>query len=96
MLRCTCIILLTKIGSSIKCQNNKTDFWKGTMTRDGSSMNVSFEFKFAGKEQTGYFNASSQKAKGIPLDSVTQTKDSVFFQLMSDPILALKPAHFFQ
>jgi len=88
--KCCCLVLFITICDSVKSQDKKMDFWKGTMIRDSSSMEVSFEFEFYGKESMGYFNAPSQKASGIPLDSVSQTKDSISFQLMSDPVTYFK------
>jgi pimeloyl-ACP methyl ester carboxylesterase len=60
------------------------------MVRDSSAMKVSFEFKMQNKKLLGFFNSSSQKASGIPLDSIRINNDSLFFQLMSDPITDFK------
>ena len=60
------------------------------MVRDSSAMNVSFEFKMQNKKLLGFFNSSLQKASGIPLDSIRINNDSLFFQLMSDPITDFK------
>ena len=60
------------------------------MVRDSSAMNVSFEFKMQNKKLLGFFNSSLQKASGIPLDSIRINNDSLFFQLMSDPVTDFK------
>jgi uncharacterized protein len=66
-------------------QYSKISYWKGTMIRENSTMNVSFEFNSFTNKTEGYFTSPTQKASGIPLDSVVSRNDSLYFQLMSDP-----------
>ena len=49
-------------------------------------MNVTFEFKEQNKKIVGFFNSASQKASGVPLDSIVSLKDTLRFKLMSDPV----------
>ncbi|RDC58215.1 hypothetical protein DU508_04540 [Pedobacter chinensis] len=66
----------------------KQKFWilDGTMNREGSIMNIAVEFKMQATKTVVFFNSPSQKASGIPLDSMVVINDSVQFQLMSEPI----------
>jgi len=84
------ILLFTLNGKVAVCQSNCAGYWTGIMVRDSSAMKVSFEFKMQNKKLLGFFNSSSQKASGIPLDSIRINNDSLFFQLMSDPITDFK------
>jgi hypothetical protein len=65
-------------------------YWTGSMSRDNSLMNVSFEFKSNINKAVGFFNSPSQKASGIPLDSIVIAIDSIQFELRSDPITYFK------
>lgn len=60
------------------------------MDREGSIMNIAVEFKIQANKTIGFFNSPSQKASGIPLDSMVVVNDSTQFQLMSDPITYFK------
>lgn len=71
-------------------QNINPGYWTGTMNRDGSVMNVSFEFKIQLAYSQGFYNSPSQKASGIPLDSFQNWRDSLSFQLMSEPVTFFK------
>jgi alpha-beta hydrolase superfamily lysophospholipase len=82
--------LFTFYSEVAVCQSECIGYWAGKMERDSSIMNVSFVFKLQSSQILGFFNSSSQKASGIPLDSIRVTKDSLFFQLMSDPVTSFK------
>jgi Dipeptidyl aminopeptidases/acylaminoacyl-peptidases len=84
------ILLVTLHSKVAVCQNKWIGYWTGTMERDSSTMNVSFVFKMQNNQTLGFFNSSSQKASGIPLDSIRNNKDSLFFQLMSDLVTYFK------
>jgi alpha-beta hydrolase superfamily lysophospholipase len=60
------------------------------MNREGEYMEVSFEFKILNKQLAGFFYSSSQRASGIPLDNVTYSRDSLIFQLMTEPVSLFK------
>ena len=77
-------------GHALFSQNKSIGFWKGTMDRDDSRMEVSFEFKIQKGVLTGYYNSPAQKASGIPLDSIVVYHDTIFFQLMSEPVTFFK------
>jgi hypothetical protein len=83
------IILIILFFSLITCaysQSKIAGYWKGTMMRDGSSMDVSFDFKMQNNSLLGFFNSPSQKASGIPLNNLQNTNDSLSFSLMSEPV----------
>ncbi len=80
------ILLFTFHSKITVCQSKCIGYWTGTMERDSSVMNVSFVFKLQGNNIHGFFNSASQKASGIPLDSMVVINDSIQFQLMSGPI----------
>ena len=86
MRRINLLIVLFLFGEYVFCHSTGTGYWKGTMSRDNSLMNVSLEFKEQNKKIAGYFSSASQKASGIPLDSVVSSNDTLRFQLMSDPV----------
>jgi len=90
MQKTTCTLLLLTFSVVISGQNKSTVYWTGTMNRDNSIMNVSVEFKPENGKTHGYFNSPSQKASGIPLDSVVIHDDSLSFQLMSEPVTYFK------
>ncbi len=83
------ILLFVSCGQTMYCQYKNIGYWIGSMERDGALMDVSFEFRVSGNLK-GYFNSSSQRASGIPLDSVTTNKDSLTFQLMTEPVTYFK------
>jgi alpha-beta hydrolase superfamily lysophospholipase len=70
----------------ICAQNSSIGYWTGTMERDGSIINVAFEFKIQSGKLVGFYNAASQRASGIPLDSLQTKGDSLTFQLMIEPV----------
>jgi alpha-beta hydrolase superfamily lysophospholipase len=80
------IIVLLFLSGQALCQNISNGYWTGTMERDGSVMNVSFEFRIQNARQVGFYNAVSQRASGIPLDSLQNKSDSLSFQLMTEPV----------
>lgn len=80
------VIFLTQVSGHVLCQSKSIGYWTGAMTRDSSEMKVALEFKRPENNITGFFNSSSQKASGIPLDSIISAKDTLAFQLMTDPI----------
>ena len=84
------ILLLSLRNITAFSQHQSIGYWTGNMNRDNSLMNVSFEFKSINNKTIGFFNSSSQKASGIPFDSVVVVNDSTRFQLMSDPITYFK------
>jgi alpha-beta hydrolase superfamily lysophospholipase len=84
------IFLFTFHSKITVCQSKCIGYWTGTMERDSSVMKVSFVFKIQGNLLLGFFNSASQKASGIPLDSIRNNRDSLFFQLMSDPVTFFK------
>jgi len=84
------LILCLFSFNSASCQNKGIGYWRGTMEREGSIMDISFEFKNVDNKIAGYFNSASQKASGIPLDSIAEYNDSLSFQLMSEPITYFK------
>ena len=84
------LFLLVVYGQNLFCQSKFTGYWTGSMNRDGSSMAVSFEFKEQNNKLVGFFNSSTQKASGIPLDNIGNDNDSLSFQLMSEPITLFK------
>ncbi len=90
MQKVTFTILSLILCGQVLCQNKSIGYWTGIMDRDGSKMDVSFEFKFFNSKITGYFNSPSQKASGIPLDSMVILNDSLSFQLMSEPVTYFK------
>jgi alpha-beta hydrolase superfamily lysophospholipase len=85
------ILLILISGSLIMfCQNKSIGYWIGTMKREGSTMDVSFEFNILKNQPVGYFNSATQRASGIPLDEVTVVNDSLTFHLMTEPISYFK------
>lgn len=85
------LILFFMLFSKVAvCQSKCIGYWTGTMVRDSSVMKVSFEFKMQNKQLLGFFNSSLQKASGIPLNNIRINSDSLFFQLMSDPVTDFK------
>jgi len=84
------IIILTILFFSLITpaynQSKITGYWKGTMVRDGSSMDVSFDLKMQNNSLFGFFNSPSQKASGIPVSNLLNKKDSLSFSLMSEPV----------
>jgi alpha-beta hydrolase superfamily lysophospholipase len=72
------------------CQNKSVGYWTGNMNREGSIMNIAVEFTMQVNKTAVFFNSPSQKASGIPLDSIAIATDSIKFQLMSDPITYFK------
>lgn len=78
--------MLLLVSRQVFCQDKSIGYWTGTMTRDSSVMKVALEFKEQEKEFVGFFNSASQRASGIPLDSIVNINDTMRFRLMSDPI----------
>ena len=66
-------------------QYKDSGYWTGTMDREGSIMNITVDIKMQANKTVGFFNSPSQKASGIPLDSMAVANDSLQFQLMSEP-----------
>ena len=83
-------LLFILYGQIAVCQNKNIGYWTGVMDREGSEMNVSFEFIMQDNQMFGYFNSPSQMASGIPLDSISLNKNSLSFQLMTSPISYFK------
>ena len=79
-------LLIISYEQIAACQNESMGHWSGMMNRDGSEMNVSFEFRTQNNKFIGYFTAPSQLASGIPLDSISIKNDSLSFQLMTSPV----------
>jgi hypothetical protein len=86
MQKITVVVFLFFFTGQAFCQNKSLGYWTGTMNREGSIMNITVEFKIQANIAVGFFNSSSQKASGIPLNSMVVVNDSTQFQLMSDPI----------
>ena len=84
------LILLISGGQIMFCQNKSIGYWIGTMKREDSAMDVSFEFNILKNHIAGYFNSASQRASGIPLDEVTVVNDSLTFHLMTEPVSLFK------
>jgi alpha-beta hydrolase superfamily lysophospholipase len=84
------LIFLFFITGLVLAQNKTVGYWTGSMDREGSIINIAVEFNVQAGKIVGFFNASSQKASGIPLDNVFVVNDSIQFQLMSDPITYFK------
>jgi alpha-beta hydrolase superfamily lysophospholipase len=78
------IFLFFTIGQ-VFGQNKIVGYWTGSMDREGSILNIAVEFNRQANKIVGFFNSSSQKASGIPLDNIVVANDSIQFQLMSDP-----------
>lgn len=47
---------------------------------------MSFDIKLSGNILKAYFNSPTQRASGIPIDSLNFKRPAVSFQLMSDPV----------
>ena len=90
MQKITLIIFLFFFTGQVFCQKKSLGYWKGIIDREGSIMNIAVEFKIQAHKAVGFFNSPSQKASGIPLDSLIVANDSIQFQLMSDPITYFK------
>lgn len=82
----TFLLCLGLSSINVFCQHNSPGYWSGTMDREGRLMKISIELKTLKGATTGFYNAATQRASGIPLDSVTVAGDSVKFQLMSEPV----------
>jgi uncharacterized protein len=80
------ILLLLFCSGQIFCQNKSMGYWTGIMDREGSKMNIAIEIKIQNNKTTGFYNSPSQRASGIPLDSMTVINDSMHFQLMTEPV----------
>jgi uncharacterized protein len=90
MQKITVLIFLFFFTGQVFCQNKSLGYWTGIMDREGSIMNIAVEFKIQASITVGFFNSPSQKASGIPLNSMVIVNDSTQFQLMSDPITYFK------
>jgi pimeloyl-ACP methyl ester carboxylesterase len=55
--------------------------WKGTMVRQGASVDVSFDFSASGPQLKGTFTSLTQQAMDYPLNVVTVSADGVHFTL---------------
>ncbi|HEX4371704.1 MAG TPA: alpha/beta fold hydrolase [Puia sp.] len=79
-------LLLLFFSVQAFCQNKSIGYWTGTMNREGSIMKIAVEVKMQNNKTAGFFNSPSQKASGIPLDSMVAKNDSISFQLMTEPV----------
>jgi hypothetical protein len=90
MQKITHLLFLFLITGHAFCQNKCIGYWTGTMDREGSILRIADEFKMKAGKTVGFFNSASQRASGIPLDSVVVVNDSLQFQLMSEPVTYFK------
>jgi len=63
------IFFLLTVGQLFS-QNKILGYWTGSMERAGSILKIADEFQIKDGKAMGFFNAVSQRASGIPLDSV--------------------------
>ena len=83
-------IFLLLTAGELFSQNQIFGYWTGSMERAGSILKIADEFLIKDGKAVGFFNAVSQRASGIPLDSVVFANDSLQFQLMSEPVTYFK------
>ncbi len=70
------------LGASTRSQSETLPgHWDGTLLREGAQLAVSFDFFTGAKGIEGTFSAASQRALGIPLDTVTINGTLVRFVL---------------
>ncbi|HVM89909.1 MAG TPA: alpha/beta fold hydrolase [Puia sp.] len=83
-------IFLLLIVGQVFPQTKSIGYWTGSMDREGSILKIADEFNIKDGKTIGFFNAVSQRASGIPLDSIAVMNDSLQFQLMSEPVTYFK------
>lgn len=71
-------IILTLIASScLLSQNSLQGIWEGGITVQGGQLKVIFQIDKDGNKYSGTLDIPQQGAKGLPLNPITQTGDSV-------------------
>ena len=65
-------------------QNLLDGYWEGSMVRDGSVLNVYFEFARDKENYQGNFNAPTMRALKIPLQAITFVTSKAHFELRGD------------
>ena len=58
--------------------------WEGTMTREGATLAVSFDFTSEAAEIKASFNSPTQRAMGIPLRNVGFAAPKIHFEPVGD------------
>jgi uncharacterized protein len=77
-------LLFAGCPAAVVSQSPLEGFWEGVMVREGSMLDVSFEFTKDKENLTGNFNAPTMRALKIPLRSVSYAAPKTRFELRGD------------
>jgi uncharacterized protein len=75
------LILVCAFASSASARETLTGHWEGSLVREGAELMVSFDFTQGQNGLEGTFSAATQRALGIPLDTVSAAGARVHFVL---------------
>jgi len=77
-------VLLACCSINVFSQTSLEGYWQGVMMREGSALDVSFEFAKDKENLTGNFNAPTMRALKIPLAAVSYSAPKARFELRGD------------